>query len=114
MSPLRRKEHNRDYRADRALGQTAGGGVIRRPLVEAGVRDLLVSVWYRCTVQRKHQRWEQMKSRWRFHAKTAKEDGRNGGVDKRQRREARTRATPKLLFVNSRGVDGEGVPAGAL
>lgn len=55
-----------------------------------------------------------MKTGWQFHAKTAKEDGRNGGVDKRQRREARTRATPKLLFVNSRGVDGEVVPAGAL
>lgn len=44
----------------------------------------------------------------------AKENGRIGGVDDKGQRETRARVTTKLLFVNSRGVDGEGVPAGAL
>lgn len=73
-----------------------------------------LSVRYRCAVPREHQQQQQINTRWRSLAMMVEENGRIQGVDNKGRREARTRATPKLLFVNSRGVDGEGVPAGAV
>jgi hypothetical protein len=76
-----------------------------------------LSVRYRCAVPREHQKQQQIKTGWRSLAMMVEENGRMAEsevLNKRGRRETRTRATPKLLFVNSRGVDGEGVSAGAL